>query len=121
MNDNKSGFWWCPECKEEVCPERVTYTEHHEDCGQIVIWKEQSQKPTAPVSITGPDGIGNATGTTIPKQAPEGLLEELINFYKSSIYNLWLNKRGADVLGGILSSYMEYNKNRPMKHGGKLF
>ena len=40
MSETNSGFWWCPECGEEVQPIQVTFSENHELCGQRVIWKE---------------------------------------------------------------------------------
>lgn len=40
------GYWWCPECLEEVDSSRVTYTECHDSCGREVVWKD----PLPPVN-----------------------------------------------------------------------
>lgn len=45
------GYWWCPECEEEVDSHRVTFQECHDTCGRHVIWKEPlaarlAQSPT---------------------------------------------------------------------------
>jgi hypothetical protein len=34
------GYWWCPECEEEVASTRVTNQECHDTCGRHVVWKE---------------------------------------------------------------------------------
>lgn len=36
MSDTQEGFWWCPECKEEVGAYHVTNQERHEQCGSSV-------------------------------------------------------------------------------------
>ena len=38
MGDQLQGYWWCPECKQKIWPEEVTYEEYHEVCGTQVIW-----------------------------------------------------------------------------------
>ena len=37
---DEPGYWWCPECEEEVTSTRVTFQECHDTCGRHVIWKE---------------------------------------------------------------------------------
>ena len=39
MSELKS-YWWCPNCKLELCPENVTYGEQHEACGHPAEWIE---------------------------------------------------------------------------------
>ena len=50
------GYWWCPECEEEVASTRVTFQECHDTCGRHVIWKEpiasrQSAEKTVPMEL----------------------------------------------------------------------
>ncbi len=33
-----AGYWWCPNCKEEIGAYHVTYQEKHESCGHSVEW-----------------------------------------------------------------------------------
>jgi hypothetical protein len=35
------GYWWCPECKEELSGHHVTYSEHCDYCGTSVLWIEE--------------------------------------------------------------------------------
>jgi hypothetical protein len=38
VGDQLQGYWWCPQCKQKIWPEEVTYEEYHEVCGTPVIW-----------------------------------------------------------------------------------
>lgn len=40
MTDEPNGYWWCPNCKEEIGAYHVTFQEQHEDCGHPVEWIE---------------------------------------------------------------------------------
>lgn len=40
MSINNTGYWYCPECREEVGGYNVTYQELHDACGRAVIWKD---------------------------------------------------------------------------------
>lgn len=44
MNEQKEqmskGFWWCPECKQEVDGTNVTFEEFHDACGTPVEFKD---------------------------------------------------------------------------------
>lgn len=44
--EESDGYWWCPECKEEVIACTVTFQELHENCGCAVIWKENMMDDT---------------------------------------------------------------------------
>lgn len=35
-----NGYWWCPECEEEVDGRNVTFHEEHDKCWRYVEWKE---------------------------------------------------------------------------------
>jgi hypothetical protein len=35
------GYWWCPNCREEVDSRNVTFQEKHENCGHSVDWIEE--------------------------------------------------------------------------------
>jgi len=39
VKERETGYWWCPQCKEEVIPERVTHQGYHDSCGSRVDWK----------------------------------------------------------------------------------
>ena len=45
---DEPGYWWCPECEEEVTSTRVTFQECHDTCGWHVIWKEPIAARPAP-------------------------------------------------------------------------
>jgi hypothetical protein len=36
----EKGYWWCPNCKEEVSSTTVTYQELHDTCGHPAEWIE---------------------------------------------------------------------------------
>jgi hypothetical protein len=36
----KKSYWYCPHCKEEICPANVTFQELHDTCGHEVKWIE---------------------------------------------------------------------------------
>jgi hypothetical protein len=37
---SKIAYWYCPHCKEELSPSRVTYQELCDTCGHLVEWIE---------------------------------------------------------------------------------
>lgn len=41
--ETAAGYWWCSECRCEVSPQLVTYSEHHESCGHPVTWIEPAE------------------------------------------------------------------------------
>lgn len=53
------------------------------------------------------------------------LIKEIREFYKSAVFNCWLNKRGADVLGEILSRHPTevepLDKKCPYSSDGKCY
>jgi hypothetical protein len=67
------GYWWCPECKEELGWYHVTCQEKHETCGTSVIWKEIDAAPESelapkavpvePIGEVWPGGISNGLVT----------------------------------------------------------
>ena len=72
MSELKS-YWWCPNCKLELCPENVTYGEQHEACGHPAEWIEPESmivKLTAEVAelkerLEQEQGMGNKCHDTI--------------------------------------------------------
>jgi hypothetical protein len=43
----KHSYWWCQNCKAEVNPRSVTYTERHDHCGHPVV----AVDPAAPTPV----------------------------------------------------------------------
>lgn len=43
MNKVESGYWYCPYCKIELGPQRVTYEEKCDTCGHCVEWIDNNK------------------------------------------------------------------------------
>lgn len=47
MTGVRSGVWWCPECKDALAWDQVTFQERHEVCGSELEWVEYSPSGVA--------------------------------------------------------------------------
>ena len=80
--------WWCPNCEEMLCSERVTYGERCDTCGHGVIWIDGTLRILEPeeVAVKRVD-IAESYESPALKRHKELALKQ---WEWSSFYNGWL-------------------------------